>query len=464
MGIGFATATRRDDAYYERLKLIFLTCAFFCVIGAYTVAKELKNSVFAYTVGEDYIPWVRTGAMLALIPAIFLYSILVDRLRRYQLLCVYSGIYAILGLIFAYLIGHPAVGLVNTQESPYRLFGWIFYFFVEGYSPFVVSVFWAFANSVNSPEGAKKNYGYMVSGSKLGGMLTAGLSILLLNQQSVTTTPLSADVFNHQVLLVGASLLLLLVPLIIFTMMKRVPGKYLHGYEAVYQVEKERQKHGESKTGMFAGLTMLIKYPYVLGIFGMSFFYEVLSTILSYLSIKVAKVGADCPSETLSYLMYIIFWTHCVGFFISLFGTGWLFKRLGTRYCLMLVPLTAGVVLFFYMFNVQSAQALVVAFVALRAINYAFSWPLRESLYIPTVKEIKFKSKSWIDAFGSKFAKTSGSTFNIVARWIGPASYMSTYSCFFAGIVGLWCITALLLGRRFERAIAKSEVIGIDEE
>ena len=58
--------------HYDRLKLIFLTIAFFCVIGAYTIAKELKNSVFAYTVGEDYIPWVRTGAMLALIPVLLI--------------------------------------------------------------------------------------------------------------------------------------------------------------------------------------------------------------------------------------------------------------------------------------------------------------------------------------------------------------------------------------------------------
>src|SRR5579871_2077945 len=180
MGIGFAGDSTHDTNYYERLKLIFLTVAFFCVIGSYTVAKELKNSVFMYVVGEDYIPWVRTGAMLALIPAVFVYSLLVDRLRRYQLLCVYSGIYAVVGLLFAYLLGHPTIGIVNTQESPYRLFGWIFYFFVEGYSPFVVSVFWAFANSINTPDGAKKSYGLMVSGSKLGGMLTSGLAIILL--------------------------------------------------------------------------------------------------------------------------------------------------------------------------------------------------------------------------------------------------------------------------------------------
>lgn len=463
MGIGLASDSTYDQNYYERLKLIFLTLAFFCVIGSYTVAKELKNSVFVYIVGEDYIPWARTGAMLALIPAVFIYSLLVDRLRRYQLLSFYSGLYAILGLLFAYLLSDPVIGIVNTNESPYRLFGWIFYFFVEGYSPFVVSVFWAFANSVNSPEGAKKSYGLMVSGSKIGGMLTSGLAIMLLSYQA-TDSVMYSDVYNHQVLMAVSSLLLLAVPVIIFIMMKKIPGRYLHGYEAVYQVEKERQKQGESKTGMFAGLSMLLKYPYVLGIFGMSFFYEVVSTVLSYFSVALAKQNSDTMSEATGYLLKIMFITHAVGFIISFFGTGWLFNRLGTRLCLLLVPASAGAVLLFYILNITSSQALLISFVVLRAINYAFSWPLRESLYIPTVKEIKFKSKSWIDAFGSKFAKSSGSALNIAAKWVGPASYFATYSFFFTGIIGLWVGTAFLLGRRFERAVAASEVIGVDEE
>jgi len=96
----------------------------------------------------------------------------------------------------------------------------------------------------------------------------------------------------------------------------------------------------------------------------------------------------------------------------------------------------------------------------LKSINLAFSWPVRESLYIPTVKEIKFKSKSWIDAFGSKFAKTSGSAFNWSTTQVSSAMYIPLHSFFFAGVVGLWFITAYLLGRRFDQAVAKNEVIG----
>ncbi len=100
----------------------------------------------------------------------------------------------------------------------------------------------------------------------------------------------------------------------------------------------------------------------------------------------------------------------------------------------------------------------------MRAINYGFSYPVRESLYIPTVKEIKFKSKSWIDAFGSKFAKTTGSTFNVFAEYLGEALIFTAYGIFFAGIIGVWVVAAILLGKRFEKAVAKNEVIGAEKE
>lgn len=455
---------QQEAERYESLKFWFLWATFFCVIGAYTLVKELKSSIFVYTVGIEWIPLAKAISMLILIPPIFIYSKLVDVMHRYWLLCGYSLFYALSGFMFAFYVGHPEIGLANTDSSKYRLLGWLFYFFIEGFSPFVVSVFWAFANSVTSPEGAKKSYGWMVSGSKLGGLLSAGLAWYVLGLRSSEGGQLYSDVFNHQCLLVVSSLLLLCVPVIILLMMKRVPGRYMHGYEAVYRVEKEKHKKGTRHTGILVGLEMLARYPYVMGIFGMVFFYEVCGTVLSYLSIGVAQKHAANPTEALRYLLVIVFYTQTVGFFISVFGTGRLFEWLGTRRCLLLVPATAVVAFLVYITNVDSPTALAISFVILRSINYAFSWPLRETLYIPAVKEIKFKSKAWIDAFGTKFAKATGSAFNLSVAWLGTGGVFFAHSCFFGLIVVLWGITAFMLGKRFDQAVNRNEVIGVDFE
>src|ERR1700722_12814272 len=112
---------------HERLKLFLLTTAFFLIIGAYTIAKELKDSVFTHMIGKSYVPMAKWWVMIALIPAIFLYSKLVDKMRRYYLLCFFCGLYGVLGLIFAFLLGHPTMGLYNSDTSAFRLFGWFFY-------------------------------------------------------------------------------------------------------------------------------------------------------------------------------------------------------------------------------------------------------------------------------------------------------------------------------------------------
>ncbi len=239
-----------DVEPHERLKLFLLTVAFFFVIAAYTIAKELKDSIFVAIVGQLYLPAAKLWTMVALVPAILLYSTLVDRMRRYHLLAFYSSLYAVLGLVFAYFLGHPTIGIPNTDSSPYRLFGWAVYFFVEGYSPFVVSVFWAFANSINNPESAKKNYGLMVSGSKLGGMLSAGLAWMILADLGPFGHITINDTVKHQLLLGISSALLAVVPFVILYLQRKVSGRYLHGYEAAYQVEKQRSKEGEKSTGV----------------------------------------------------------------------------------------------------------------------------------------------------------------------------------------------------------------------
>ncbi|HSC25366.1 MAG TPA: Npt1/Npt2 family nucleotide transporter [Candidatus Babeliales bacterium] len=444
----------------ERMKLFFLSFLYFLVVGAYTITRDLKSSIFLGVVGKEYIPWVKVISMLMLVPAIFFYSRLVDRIRRYQLLIFYSILFGIANLIFAYYIGHPTIGILNTDAHPTRLFGWLFYFFVEGYSPFVVSVFWALANSVNSPAEAKKNYGYMVAGSKFGGMVAAASAWYIFGLSSQAMHPYLTHVVAHQIILIISTLFLALVPIVAILFIRTVPGHLLHGYEAAYQLEKQKNENViVSKPSMFAGLEMFVKHPYVLGIFGMVFFYEIVSTVLGYLRLGVAEAGAGSISDVSKVLFEIAFKAHLVGFMISLIGTQALLSCLGTRICLVLIPFSMGGILFYLIFE-TSPESLRNAFVVFTALNYAFLAPVRESLYLPTIKEIKFKSKSWIDAFGSKFAKTTGSMFNVFASKMGGSLILSVHSFFFAVIIGLWFIVAFLLGRRFEQAITNNEVIG----
>jgi len=201
----------------------------------------------------------------------------------------------------------------------------------------------------------------------------------------------------------------------------------------------------------------------VLGVFGMVFFYETVGTVVSYLRLGEAGVNATSVAGVTSYLFKTIFIMHVVTFFISIIGTRALFKVFGVRRSLLLIPMAIAVVLLMFLFN-MTPTTLIFAYTTLKAINYAFLWPVRETLYIPTVKDIRFKAKSWIDAFGGKFAKTTGSTFNhLFVTDMVPAALFPPLMVFLMPLMLLWVATAYLLGKRYNYAVSNNEVIGHEE-
>ncbi len=442
-------------------KVFLLSITFFLLIGAYTVTRELKDAVFSTIVGSDrkLFAYAKIFSMLLLIPTIFLHSRLVDLVKRHKLLYIYSIFYAIVGLIFVLFLGHPTIGLPNNLNSPDRLFGWFFYFFIEGYVPLIISVFWAFTNSITKPANAKNNYPIMIAGSKLGGILWPLAALLILVSSGW------GDVANIQALLAVSSIMLGLVPCAIYYLINKVPKDELHGYEAGYQLRKEmREHHVAEKTSvvqsMLSGLILLFQYPYVMGIFGMSFFFELVSQTLKVENIIFAKKTAlNNLSQFTSFLIWQAVLVHLVAFVVVLFGTRALITFFGERRSLLLVPVVTGLSVIVFLVKPSYATA-IFAFVITRSVNYAFASPLRESLYIPTVKAIQFKSKTWIDGFGTRFAKTCASSFNMYTDGLVGSILLAAQTGFFGIVVFCWCIVAYTLGWRFERAIKNNDVIG----
>jgi len=158
---------------------------------------------------------------------------------------------------------------------------------MESFNAFISTSFWAFANSINKPKDAKRFFGFFVCGSKIGGMLGAGSLYL-----AITFLPnVAPQILLPSWLLLG-SVLLFCAALCVYLLMKKVPGYYMHGYEAVYQLEKKKKRQEEKKVkkesvlkflkNAIEGLLLIIKNPYVLGIFSLVIFYEVIVVIFDF--------------------------------------------------------------------------------------------------------------------------------------------------------------------------------------
>jgi AAA family ATP:ADP antiporter len=445
-----------------RQKVFYLSLTFLLLSCCQVIWRPLKMAIFSKMVGAYLVPDAKLYSLLYVIPLILVYSKLVDWLRRHHLLYCFILFHAVGGIIFSYFLAHPAYGLANTVASSNRILGWIFYFFMEGFDAFYSTTFWAFADSVNNPKDAKNYYGFFVSGSKVGGIAASGLLYLAIRASSTTDhySLLPNALFIGSIMLVAASLA-------IKALISRVPDDYMHGYESSYQLEihKNRDSKGiwSSIASAFDGLFIMIKKPYVLGIFSLVAFYEIMVVIFDWWVALHADASNPTVGSMTAYYAFYYFLLNVIGLGISFFGTTPLLRLIGTRLSLFIFPVLCLVMLIItYLF--PTASVFFAVLVALRALNYSFNHPTREVLYIPTTKDIKFKAKTWTDAFGSRIAKSFGSVFNVSLKGATPAFALLSSLTLSFGLTFLWLILVYFLGKTLQNAIDTKQVIGQEAE
>jgi AAA family ATP:ADP antiporter len=112
-------------------------------------------------------------------------------------------------------------------------------------------------------------------------------------------------------------------------------------------------------------------------------------------------------------------------------------------------------------------QTLFWVMVCAKAVNYALNGPAMKQLYVPTSKETKYKAQAWIETFGSRSSKAAGSGWNLLkkpfqARFGAEAGLalqilIGAYISF--GLLAAWLLMAMYLGKRYERAVERKEVV-----
>ncbi len=471
MSIGSLWSVKPE--FKTKISLLALTFGFLTATQA--VWRSLKVSIFVKMVGANWLPDAKVYSVMLLIPIILFYSKLIDVLRRHQLMYVFTLLHGTGGLIFSYLLLHPTMGIANTTPSKDRWIGWALYFFLESFSAFLSTSFWSFANSINKPKDAKNYYGLLVAGSKIGGILAAS-SMWVFMMVGIGNLEWFTKLFTQQAVCISeatlittllgiGSLFLFSASLCIFLLMKYVPGYHMHGYEAVYQIEKKRERIVEPFSLYSAlkksidGLLVIISHPYVLGIFSLTLFYEAVMTTIEFFVMEMAnEANATVAKLVIFYATYFLT-MHACGFVISVFATTPLQRFFSNRTMLLVFPFIcmAAVITIFFFPSVETL-CLVAAFV--RGSNYGLNHPTREILYIPTTKEIKFKSKAWSDAFGSRIAKTGASLFYKNVSHCPPAFTHLVTNGFMFSITTIWVIVSYFLGRRLQSALDNQQIIG----
>lgn len=442
----------------EVKKFSLLALAFVFTVGTYWIMRLLKDVVlyklaFPATLGwsDDtgrlWIPTVKTLSPLFVFVLVLIYSKLVDLLEKHTLIYVIASFYMIFfssmtGILFLkHIYGDAFLGKNILAAS-----GIVGYLFTESFGSLVVALFWSFTVSSCTADQAKRTFPFIIAIGQFGAVL--GSSLILIK------TDILWPFYGLVVICLG-----LLITTIKY-LVSSIPAEDM-------QSDIKEKKHAPDVLG---GFKLLFTKPYLVGVFIVSTFYEIAGTIVEYQMNSQASIMFDSATFKWFKGIYGIS-INSLACLMALLGTSYIIKKLGTRICLLLYPISFACALFalygYYIHTPSAINLLWATFgvmLIVKAASYAVNNPVKEMMYIPTSKDAKFKTKSIIDMFGSRSAKMSGAQISGVLNVPNniPASIhnlMLYGSLISLGIIGIWMIAALYVGTKNKQLVDNNEIV-----
>ena len=445
----FGTFEQEEFKKFLRMGAIFAV-----IIGVYWTLRPLKDAIFIQLVDKMYLPYAKTVSVLALLPLVMFYTKLLERTSREKMLVILPSFYGGLVLCFA-----VAMFFIQGTYSGVgvNIVGYAWYLFVESFGSLVVALFWAFATDTTDPTSAKRGFPLVVAIGQMGGVIFPYGIGGLPHRLGLGTDSLSLCILG---------ILIFSIILLIQYFLRVTPKHLLITFVATNKIEQLAQhKQEPEEPGFFEGLKLLVSHKYLIGIFAVNFIYEFVVTIFDF-NFKITAATHYTGVALSNYLSMYGSCVNLVSLSCLLLGLSNVTRFLGVGVALAAMPIIVGLALFSFM-TINSLTFLFVLMVGAKAINYALNGPALKQLYIPTTTDVKFKAQAWIETFGSRTSKETGSIFNMILKPLQGAfgelagrSYYLTLS----GAIGfplmiLWFIIAVYLSKNFKQALQEKRLV-----
>ena len=405
---------------------------FFCVLGGYFAVRPVRETV-GTILGRDRVAnlWVATWiASLAIVP---IYGVIVAKVRRSVFLPLIYGFVA---------VALATVGMILQANPKSVAVSQFFYVFISVLSLFLVSVFWSFMVELFDSGQAKRLFPVIAAGGTAGALVGP-----------LFTDLTARAIGNGGILFVGAALFGFAVVLqaILIRLWKRAPESQRERTEALGQ-PRDRAIGGNP----FAGVTLVLKSPYLLGIAAYVTLLATANTFLYFEQLRLVETTFSDPQTRTSVFARIDWIVQSLTILAQLFITGRIASRLGVVVLLTIIP----VAIFFGFIALaiwNSFALLAVVIVLRRSGEYAFVRPGREMLWSPMTKETKYKAKNFVDV---PVYRGADALVAQLQRAIEGAGFgAQTVALFGAAGAILWTLNGWWLGRRHDSAAAAEKVV-----
>lgn len=424
-----------DDVELFKFSLLSLTLGI--IIGVYWMLRAAKEAIFFELVGSTgslatvklFTPFVQAAVLI-------MYGRVVDffthKHRLFWAVCSFYALWFVLaGLVWK--LNLPMLDHFLVNWIPGRLLGWLIFLGIETLGGILPgAVFWAFVNSTTKTASAKKGFPLIVFGAQIGNFLGPAFNIAY-----------ATVIGNINVLFLGAGLLML-VPLLIEFYMKCIPA-YLQESDDLGQGKK-------SKPGLMEGIRLVFAHPFLMGVSVVSTVYELVNVIID-LQFKTTAAQFYSKAELTTFISLYGTMSAVLSITFALFGASFFIRRFGVSGCLFGYPTILGIIVVGLIFK-PALWTYFVAMIAVKAFSYSLNNPVKELLYLPTSKDIKFKAKGIIEGVGGKSLKAMGAGLVKVA-----GKNLMTGNLVSLGIIGVWGIVAIFVGRTYDKLIKNKEIL-----
>jgi AAA family ATP:ADP antiporter len=358
------------DVRPNEVRLLFLSAAyFFLVLTAYYIIRPIREEM-GVAGGVENLAWLFTGTLVGTLLVHPLFTWAVARYPRKQFIPIAYRFFIVNLLVFFVL-------LKTVPEGAYVWVGRVFFNWTSVFNLFVVSVFWAFMADIFRSDQGKRLFGFIALGGTLGAILGSGLTAAL------------ATVLGPVNLLLISGVFLELAVQCVRHLGHRVTEL------GIGTIEDEEVAIGG---GVLAGVTGVIRSPYLLGIVLYMLLFTVTSTSLYFQQADIVSRSFDDPAVRTSFFARIDFLVNLLTLLTQGLLTHRLIKWFGLGGTLAILPVVT-IVSFIWLGFYPALGVLMVAQVLRRGWNYGIMKPALETLYTVIPREDKYKAKNLIDTF-----------------------------------------------------------------
>jgi AAA family ATP:ADP antiporter len=412
----------------------------FCTLGGYYILRPIRDEISAADRGNLQYLW--TAVFLVMLIVVPIYAWLTARWPRRKFVPFVYHFFA-LNIVAFYVL------IVTQPEAVLAHVDRVFYVWVSVFNLFVVSVFWQMMADIYTSEQSKRLFGLIAVGGTLGAIGGSASVALLLDPPEV----LAAFHVEHTTLMLISALLLECACICIHLLNRCTSGR--HEARDAAPLEGEQNGDAPVRGGVWEGLAVVFRSPYLLLISAFIVLYCMMSTFAYFQQADILKrVFGDDRDAIRSLLAQVDLAVNVLTVVIQCFLAGRIMTRLGVGVALAILPVVAmvGFALLAagYVVATLPVLAVLVAFqVGRRTANYALAKPARETLFTVVPRDQKYKAKALIDNAVYRGSDTASGWIYTGLQALGLT--VAAITLVAVPVAGVWLIISIVLGRMQRR-------------